>query len=303
MDGVVVEYLSNTYKTRHPSIVVHYHSSFFLLFVFTMTFCYVATAQSATTTRFAVRCSLTGPDDINLVIGRVHHIELYSIEEEGLVLLQDVPLNGRIASMLPFQPDQTSPGLLMVTTEKYQCVVLAYDQERKRLKPVRYGKLDNPIGRPAEKGQLIRIDPSQKYIIAHLYQGLITLIPVESIRDDKKEKDEEKKSEEKKNKRKKNEEEKGEKKKNEDSDLEHGMQKRISHISIEELQVIDIALVVDDYDSIILLVLHQDIYGNRHIKAYVVDGTLARLEPIGYYVGQLDDDISDLVNVNSKKSE
>jgi hypothetical protein len=36
-----------------------------------------------------------------------------------------------------------------------------------------------PVGRPADSGQLLTIDPTGRFIVMHLYLGLLKVIPID----------------------------------------------------------------------------------------------------------------------------
>jgi DNA damage-binding protein 1 len=100
------------------------------------------------------------------------------------VVLQ-FPINGRITSMVPFQVRSEEKSLVFFTTDRYRYAVISYDAKQPGPYPIRThasgslkGDDHNIIGRPAEAGPMIAMDPFRRCVAMHLYDGLLTILPI-----------------------------------------------------------------------------------------------------------------------------
>ena len=67
--------------------------------------------------------------------------------------------------------------MLLITTERYNLMILSYDSENKRIETRAFGNVEERIGRPTECGQRAIVDPLSRVIGLHHYEGLFIVIP------------------------------------------------------------------------------------------------------------------------------
>jgi hypothetical protein len=67
---------------------------------------------------------------------------------------------------------------MVFTTEKYRLGVLVYDPIKAQINTLAHGDLTERVGRPAEHGNRVLIDPKRRMIVSLLYQGMLNVIPV-----------------------------------------------------------------------------------------------------------------------------
>jgi hypothetical protein len=60
---------------------------------------YFATSQKPTAVGQAAVGAFTGPNDVNLALGKTTRLEIHRYTAEGLELVLDIAVNGRIANM------------------------------------------------------------------------------------------------------------------------------------------------------------------------------------------------------------
>ena len=140
-------------------------------------FNYVATAQKPTNVTHSLVASFTSPDALNLIVARCTRIEIYALEAQGLVLLHDVPLYCRVATMELWKPGNRATEQIFISTERYQFCILSYDAQRKEIVTEAKGDVADRIGRASEVGQICVMEPNMKLIGLHLYDGLFKVIP------------------------------------------------------------------------------------------------------------------------------
>ena len=86
-------------------------------------FNYVATAQKPTNVTHSLVASFTSPDALNLIVARCTRIEIYALEAQGLVLLHDVPLYCRVATMELWKPGNRATEQIFISTERYHAML------------------------------------------------------------------------------------------------------------------------------------------------------------------------------------
>ncbi|KAI8053350.1 CPSF A subunit region-domain-containing protein [Syncephalis plumigaleata] len=223
-----------------------------------MAYNYVATAYPATATLFAVRGSFTGPEDTNLIIGRTNRIEVYQLTADGLALTLDFSIYGRLASLNLLRVKNIRTELIVFTTEKHRLGVLA------------------------------------RMIVSLLYQGMLNVIPINqdafistTMSDTKRPA--------------MNREPSNNRKRKSDYDDQrltttkeevgsHGQSLlgESCNISLEELLVLDVAILHTTDEMPLLAVLYQDSHFARHVKTYHINMTEQELVAGPWSYGNVD---------------
>eukprot|EP00842_Homolaphlyctis_polyrhiza_P004084 jgi/Hompol1/4677/HPOL_000799-RA len=179
---------------------------------------YCVTAHKPDSVSAAVSAEFTGPNDLNLIVSKCTHFELYllveheqlrtdehgavtAVVEKSLKLVMDVPIFGRIASMFIFRPkvralasssckishkhSESKAGgynretdLLFICTERYKMLVLSFDADRQKLVTEATCDVRDIKARPADGGQMAVIDPRNRMIALHISQASIKIIPM-----------------------------------------------------------------------------------------------------------------------------
>jgi DNA damage-binding protein 1 len=66
-------------------------------------------------------------------------------------------------------------------TERYNICILSYDQKKKEIITIATGDVGERVGREIENNLLAIIDPECRFIVLHLYEGLLKIIPLEKL--------------------------------------------------------------------------------------------------------------------------
>ena len=116
-------------------------------------------------------------------------------------VIVQVPINGRIVCMHPIKIPSISKSLVFIATDRFRYAVLAYDDDDASSSssqspyPIRtlcsgsvradnlYGSspsssISHPMSRMAESGPLVTVDPLSRCIAMHLYDGIVSVIPI-----------------------------------------------------------------------------------------------------------------------------
>lgn len=167
-----------------------------------MSYNYVVTAQKSTAVFNCVRgciffftvivvdlilCfylgSFTGPDDLNLIVEKLSRIEVYLVTLDGLRLLKEISLNGRISVMKSFRMPNENKDYLFIVTMKYNALVLeiSRDAEKGTFEIITRanGIICDRVGRQAENGFLCVINPKTATIALRIYDGLINIMKLD----------------------------------------------------------------------------------------------------------------------------
>ena len=172
------------------------------------------------------------------------------------------PINGRITSLQPLSlPQQLSTSLLFVTTDQYQYALIGYNptttaataaaaaaaaapssSHYHSIKTYASGDLKddwNFMGTLSECGPLVAVDPHSRCIVLHLYDGLVTIFPI---------------------------------------NLHHGSNNNllgpVFHAPLEERTILSLTMLhhLDPTTTPPhLCLLHQDARGTQHVSTHVVD--------------------------------
>jgi DNA damage-binding protein 1 len=143
----------------------------------------------------------------DVLIAKAKRLEIRQLQTEQqstttFPLILSVPINGRLVAMEPFTVQNQTYVFLL--TERFSYAVISYDNRRSRSDASNKSISPHPIithatgslqggqqdldsaathnwtclGRPTETGPLVAIDPASRCIALHLYDGIVTIIPI-----------------------------------------------------------------------------------------------------------------------------
>jgi len=163
-----------------------------------MSYSYVVTANPPTAVTHVLTASLSGPRGValNVIVAKATRLEVHLVTPEGLVLLLDVPINGRIAELHAFRPSGCACDRLFLLTEARQFAILSYESgggggggggggaaadaaeggggsAAGELVTHAHGDLSDRIGRACDSGPWALVEPTCRAIACHIYDGLL----------------------------------------------------------------------------------------------------------------------------------
>ncbi|KAL4855081.1 DNA damage-binding protein 1 [Chlorella vulgaris] len=142
-------------------------------------FNYVVSAHKPTSVQHSAVGHFTSATDLNLIISKSTRLEVHRLTPEGLQGVLDVPLYGRVAALQLFRPASEPRDLLLLLTERNKFCVLAFDEASGELVTRANGDASDRVGRQVELGQRGLVDPQQRLIGLHIYDGLLKVIPMD----------------------------------------------------------------------------------------------------------------------------
>jgi len=190
---------------------------------------YVVTAHPPGGVLLTAKCNFLSEHSTDVLVAKSRRIEVRQLRSEaekstwGLpspfpIVLQ-IPIHGRLTSLIPFQLPKWKKSLVFITTDRFQYAVLSHNPQvisrRRRCAAPRPapptstssrsdslstyspypiethasgsfkgGSQDtdhhshNLLGRPAQCGPLVAMDPQSRCIALHLQEGLLTILPI-----------------------------------------------------------------------------------------------------------------------------
>ncbi|KAG0223154.1 DNA damage-binding protein 1a [Actinomortierella wolfii] len=153
----------------------------------------VFTARKPSAVFQAIKGNFTGPNDLNLVLGKGTRVEVFIIGPEGLKSVKEFGLYGEIETLKAIRPPGSPTDLLLVTTTHYQMLTLSLhlSQDAEAVgRPAQFSivsdalvELQDRHSRQADIGQLVEIDPTASVVCCHLFHGTLKFIPINPHRD------------------------------------------------------------------------------------------------------------------------
>jgi len=203
-------------------------------------FNYVVTAFKSSSVSHTLTGNFTGPKDLNLIVEKTTYFEIYRVMEQGLETIMQVPVYGKIEEIFLIKPPNSTCHQLVICTNRYSLLILAYDSVNQDIITVASGDIEDRIGRPCEGGPFGIVDPKCRTMAFHISEGLLKVIPFDR--------------------------------------KTHAIMEAFN-IRMEELYVVDIvflesALVAKNmifFDNPTIAVLFQDTKQSRHIKTYQIN--------------------------------
>ncbi|CAM9860641.1 unnamed protein product [Discosporangium mesarthrocarpum] len=141
---------------------------------------YVVTAKKATAVSHSLVCNFTGPDDVNLVVAKGSRLEIREVTSDGLPHRMDVPIYDTIATMECYRLPNEDQDRLFILTERYQFCILQYDADKQEIVTKASGTVKDRIGRATDNRKIGFIDPQNRMIGLHLYEGQFKVMPMDA---------------------------------------------------------------------------------------------------------------------------
>ncbi|KAI8324485.1 hypothetical protein GQ54DRAFT_296163 [Martensiomyces pterosporus] len=143
-----------------------------------MQYQYIVTAHKASSVTASISGPFIAPHETNLVVAKGNRLEIHTLTPQGLRLVTEQQLYGRIVSLHFFHPKDRLTGLILATSDKYQFTVLSWDAASQSLVTESAGETVEKTGRPTTESSLVAIDPLCRMVMMYSYQGIVHLFPM-----------------------------------------------------------------------------------------------------------------------------
>jgi len=148
---------------------------------------YVVTAHPPGGVLLTAKCNFTAPNATDVIIAKSRRLEIRQASNDAnspFPIILQVPVNGRVTSLLPLKVPLSPTSYLFITTDRFRYAVIGFDPTRQP-HPIAthasgtFKQFDQGvIGREAECAPLVALDPHSRCLALHLYDGLITILPI-----------------------------------------------------------------------------------------------------------------------------
>jgi len=143
-------------------------------------FAYVVNAHPPSVVTHTLVCNFTSANDLNLILIRSSRMEIYRVSESGIEPLTDVPLYARVADIKAFRTKSDVSSRLFICTERHKFFVLRWDAETREIVTLATGDSKLKIGRLSDTSCSCLLDPSNRWIGLHQYDGVFQLLSVDA---------------------------------------------------------------------------------------------------------------------------
>ncbi|CZT45510.1 related to UV-damaged DNA-binding protein [Rhynchosporium secalis] len=137
---------------------------------------YLAPIHRPSSVRYAIKLCLLDAEQECLVLAKGNRIEIWTqTEEDGLVMLSSKPIYGRISMLAKVRPEGSPTDMLFVGTSRFQYIVLAYNKDTNDLELRQsFQDVQERHMRDSQSRDLCLIDPTGKYVVLELFEGILT---------------------------------------------------------------------------------------------------------------------------------
>ncbi|CAF1345272.1 unnamed protein product [Rotaria magnacalcarata] len=144
---------------------------------------YVVTVQRPTAVTGLTTGHFTSANDFNLIIAKNTHFEIYIINSEGLKLVKDVCVYGKISAIKCFRLSNMNKDVLFIFTDKCHGMILdcrKTSNDQYEILTKCHGLLKD-TGRQAVRQPLCTIDAKHGVILLRIFEGVIKLIYIKEL--------------------------------------------------------------------------------------------------------------------------
>ncbi|KAI1708375.1 CPSF A subunit region domain-containing protein [Ditylenchus destructor] len=142
---------------------------------------YIVSAQKPTVVNAAVVGNFRNETELDLVLAKVNRIECLLVTAEGLKPHREVPVFGRIATVVAFRLPGENLDSLLIVTVKYHLAVIQFTPTGE-VRTRASGHVLDRVGRPAETGIIACVHASG-LIALRLYEGHMKLVQWDDNKD------------------------------------------------------------------------------------------------------------------------
>lgn len=140
---------------------------------------YLAPIHRPSSVRHALKLRLLQEDEESLVVAKANRLEIYSQNENGLVLSYTRALYGKVTMLERLQFAQSPTEHLFVGTDRYMYFTLSWDSVTQQLQTQKtYVDQADKTSRDSQSQDRCHVDPTKQYMALQLFDGIITILPL-----------------------------------------------------------------------------------------------------------------------------
>lgn len=126
---------------------------------------------------------ITSSNDLNLIICKNSLIEIYRVTSEGLKFLKQITIWGVVETLNMYRNKYEKKDNLLVTTAKYDVMVLSFDLNSNGFLEVitkSLGSVKDPIPRQSATHMITVVDESRNIVAIKCYDGILKTLNLNS---------------------------------------------------------------------------------------------------------------------------
>ncbi|KAI4206746.1 MAG: hypothetical protein LQ346_000935 [Caloplaca aetnensis] len=140
---------------------------------------YLAPIHRPSSVRHALRIRLISPDEQSLVVAKANLLEVYAWGEDGIALCYSQSIYGKVMMLEKLQFAQSPTEHLFVGTDRFMYFTLSWDNESRQFRTEKtYVDQADKTSRDSQTQDRCLVDPTKQYMALHLYDGIITVLPL-----------------------------------------------------------------------------------------------------------------------------
>ncbi|EPX70538.1 damaged DNA binding protein Ddb1 [Schizosaccharomyces octosporus yFS286] len=141
---------------------------------------YVSYIHKPSSVRHAVVCQFVDSVSCNVIIAKTNCVEIYEYSDENnLQLITFTNIFGRIVGLKAFRPALSSTDHIIIATDSFHYFTIFWDSENQTIaNGMKIQDCSVRSLRESQSGPLLLVDPFQRVVCLHIYQGLLTIIPI-----------------------------------------------------------------------------------------------------------------------------
>ncbi|KAJ3493431.1 hypothetical protein NLG97_g4734 [Lecanicillium saksenae] len=127
---------------------------------------------------------MASPDHEDLIVAKANRLEIWRVTQEGMTCLHTKVVYGTICMLQRLRPKDATTDLLFVGTERLQYFYVSWDSERNEMSFLTDAKADDaePYMRESQSQNKCLVDPTAKYMVMHLWEGVLNVFRLPSRR-------------------------------------------------------------------------------------------------------------------------
>ncbi|KAF2816370.1 DNA damage-binding protein 1 [Mytilinidion resinicola] len=140
---------------------------------------YLAPIHRPSSIRHALKLNFLSAAEECLVVAKANCLEFYSQSPDGLVLQHSKAIYGKVTMLQKLRQATSITDHLFVGTDRQMYFTLSWDPTTKQLQTERkYVSVADNAAREAQTGNRCHIDPTGRFIIIEVYEGIINVVPL-----------------------------------------------------------------------------------------------------------------------------
>ncbi|KAM3511504.1 hypothetical protein MY11210_004862 [Beauveria gryllotalpidicola] len=145
---------------------------------------YIAPVHLPTSIRHAVRLQFSSPDHEDLIVAKANRLEIWRVTQEGMTCLHTKVVHGTISMLQRLRPRDATTDLLFVGTERLQYFNVSWNPQKSEmvLTNETIHDMAEPYMRESQSQNKCLVDPTAKYMVMHLWEGVLNVFRLPSTR-------------------------------------------------------------------------------------------------------------------------